>query len=278
MPELPEVETVRRGLAQRILGERMLQVEFARADLRRPMPVAAITALRGRRCTACDRRSKYLLIRFDGVGDPVVIVHLGMSGRVFVEDVHGRSLPPWRLHEHWRMRLGDRLVRYVDPRRFGALDLVDATGLSSHPLLATLGPEPLGEEFDAEYLFAKTRGRKVAIKPLLMDAHVVVGVGNIYASESCFRAGVRPSRAAGRLTRADCAKLVDAVRHVLERSIRAGGTTLRDYVGVAEDSGWFQRELAVYGRAGEPCRVCGAKIRHAVMGQRATYWCPRCQR
>ena len=278
MPELPEVETVRRGLARCITGARLDAVDFARDDLRRPMPVDAVTTLCGRRCVAVERRSKYLLLRFDGAREPVVLVHLGMSGRVFVDALHGRTLPSWRAHEHWRMRFGKLLVRYVDPRRFGTLDLVDASDLASHPLLDALGPEPLGGEFTPEHLFARTRGRKVATKVLLMDAHVVVGVGNIYASESCFRAGVRPSRPAGRLTRAECERLVVAIRSVLKRSIAAGGTSLRDYVGVAEDAGSFQRELAVYDRAGEPCRVCRTPIRRAVLGQRATYWCPRCQR
>ncbi len=277
MPELPEVETVRRGLAERIAGQRLDSVEFSRSDLRWPMPIEAVKGLCGRRCTSVDRRSKYLLLDFDGEDSPVVLIHLGMTGRVFVEELARGEAPPWRLHEHWRMRFGKRLVRYVDARRFGALDVVPRDRLGAHPLLASLGPEPFSAEFDAEYLFARTRKRKVATKVLLMDAHVVVGVGNIYASEACFRAGVRPGRSAGRLTRADCARLVDAVRAVLRASIDAGGTTLRDYVGVAEDSGWFQRELAVYDRAGEPCRVCGTPIRHSVSGQRSTYWCPHCQ-
>lgn len=278
MPELPEVETVRRGLARCITGARLDAADFARDDLRRPMPVDAVAALRGKHCVVVERRSKYLLLRFDGAREPVLLVHLGMSGRVFVDELHGRALPPWRSHEHWRMRFGKLLVRYVDPRRFGTLDLIDAKDLASHPLLAALGPEPLGPGFTPDHLFARTRKRKVATKGLLMDAHVVVGVGNIYASESCFRAGVRPSRPAGRLTREECERLVAAIRGVLKRSIAAGGTSLRDYVGVAEDAGSFQRELAVYDRAGEPCRICKTPIRRAVLGQRATYWCPRCQR
>lgn len=278
MPELPEVETVRSGLARCITGARLDAVDFARDDLRRPMPVDAVMALRGQRCVVVERRSKYLLLRFDGAREPVMLVHLGMSGRVFVDELHGRALPPWRAHEHWRLRFGKLLVRYVDPRRFGTLDLVDANDLASHPLLAALGPEPLGGGFTPEHLFALTRGRKVATKVLLMNAHVVVGVGNIYASESCFRAGVRPSRPAGRLTRAECERLVAAIQAVLKQSIAAGGTSLRDYVGVSEDSGSFQRELAVYDRAGEPCTSCSMPIRRAVLGQRATYWCPRCQR
>jgi formamidopyrimidine-DNA glycosylase len=276
MPELPEVETVRRGLAPLIEGRRVDRVELFRGDLRWPIPVAAVRALRGRTCTGVERRSKYLLLRFDGPGTPVALVHLGMSGRLFLDP--GRDDPPRRDHEHWRMRFGDRLLRYVDPRRFGMLDVTGAAGLPAHPLLAVLGPEPLGPDFGADALFARSRGRKVATKVFLMDASVVVGVGNIYASEACFRAGIRPGRAAGRLGRADCGRLVDAVRAVLGAAIEAGGTTLRDYVGVAEETGYFQRELAVYGRDGAPCPACGTAIRRRILAQRSTFFCPVCQR
>jgi formamidopyrimidine-DNA glycosylase len=220
-----------------------------------------------------------VLLRFDGPGAPVALVHLGMSGRLFLDVLTpaGRE-PEWRTHEHWRMRFGRRLVRYVDPRRFGMLDVVPAAGLPDTPLLARLGPEPLGPEFTPDWLWQRTRGRKVAIKPFLMDAAQVVGVGNIYASEALFRAGVRPRRAAGRLTRKECERLHRAVREVLRAAIEAGGTTLRDYVGVDEGSGWFQRELSVYGLDGQPCSQCGGTIRHTVLGQRATYYCPVCQR
>ncbi len=279
MPELPEVETVRAGLALHLPGRRLVDVALARADLRWPIPADAVRALRGRRCLAVERRSKYVLMRFDGEGLPVALVHLGMSGRLFVDVLDGGVAPPaWRLHEHWRMRFGDRLLRYVDPRRFGMLDVVPADDLATTPLLARLGPEPFDPAVTAEWLFARTRGRKVAIKPFLMNAAQVVGVGNIYASEACFRAGIRPRRAAGRLTRADCIRLVDAVRAVLRAAIDAGGTTLRDYVGVDEGSGSFQRELMVYGRGGQPCRTCGTTIRQLVLGQRATFYCATCQR
>ena len=276
MPELPEVETVRRGLARTIVGLRLEAVELRRQDLRWPIPVAAVRRLRKRTCTTAARRAKYLLLTFDGSHAPTALVHLGMSGRLFVDDAI--AAPAWRKHEHWRMRFGDRLLRYVDPRRFGVLDVAAWSTLGSHPLLAALGPEPLGPDFTAGYLYDKTRGRQLATKPLLMDARTVVGVGNIYASEACFRAGVRPGRAAGRLTRPDCARLVTAVREVLEDAIEAGGTTLRDYVGVDEEHGWFQRALAVYDRAGEPCPRCGGTVRRAVLGQRSTYYCSGCQR
>lgn len=275
MPELPEVETVRRGLSPFVVGRRLLRVEFTRDDLRWPIPVRRVRALCGRTCTGVARRSKYLLLAFDGAPRRAALVHLGMTGRLFVTEGDAGPLRP---HEHWRMHFDGVIARYVDPRRFGALDVVDLDAAGAHPLLAALGPEPLEDGFTAEYLFEHTRGRKVATKTLLMDAKVVVGVGNIYASESCFRAGVRPSRAAGRLSRGDCERLVAAIRAVLGSAIAAGGTTLRDYVGATEGSGFFQQELFVYDRAGEACRVCGSPIRKSVTGQRSTYWCAHCQR
>lgn len=276
MPELPEVETVRSGLAPRLVGRRLGSVTFRREDLRWPIPCEAIAGLAGSDVDDVSRRSKYVLVRFTGPGRPHLLIHLGMSGRLFLdEDV--QEEPEWRLHEHWRMGFGDRLLRYVDPRRFGALDLCDEADLPEHPLLAHLGPEPFDDAFSADYLFGRSRGRTVATKVFLMDAKIVVGVGNIYASEACFHAGVRPSRRAGSLRRTDCERLVESVQGVLAAAIAAGGTTLRDYVGVTEDTGYFQRELRVYGRAGEPCGVCGTPIRSAVLGQRSTFHCPGCQ-
>ena len=279
MPELPEVETVRRGAEPHLVGRRVQHVELRRSDLRWPIPVEAVHGLIGRRCTAVQRRSKYLLVAFDGPGEPVLLIHLGMTGRLFVDVQAPHASPPeWRKHEHWRLDLGDRLLRFVDPRRFGALDVGAGATLGEHPLLADLGPEPLDEPFDAAYLFATTRGRKVATKVLLMDAHVVVGVGNIYASEACWRAGVRPRRRAGSLTRAQCGALVTAIRDVLQAAIAAGGTSFRDYVGVAEDAGFFARQLAVYERDGQACLRCGGMVRRTVDGGRSTYWCAGCQR
>lgn len=279
MPELPEVETVRAGAEPLLRGRRLLAVELRRDDLRWPIPKAGVRALVGRRCTAITRRSKYLLIRFDGAPRPVALVHLGMTGRLIVEPTtRKRPRPEWRLHEHWRWDFGDRLVRFVDPRRFGALDVCDERDLAAHPRLASLGQEPLEPGFDGAFLHRVSRRRRTAVKALLMDAHVLVGVGNIYASEACWRARVRPRRAAGSLTRSECDALATAVRSVLEDAIAAGGTSFRDYVGVAEDAGWFARELAVYERAGEPCPRCGAPVRRTVDGARSTYWCAGCQR
>ncbi|MCA8944414.1 MAG: bifunctional DNA-formamidopyrimidine glycosylase/DNA-(apurinic or apyrimidinic site) lyase [Planctomycetes bacterium] len=279
MPELPEVETVRRGAERCLTGQRLDEAELRRPDLRWPIPTDAVLGLRGRRLTAVDRRAKYLLLRFDGRDRPVAIVHLGMSGRLFVDELAPRARPPeWRKHEHWRMQFGRRLLRFVDPRRFGALDVAPEFDLETHPLLVHLGPEPLGGTFDGDALFRTTRKRKTSIKTLIMDARHVVGVGNIYASEACFLAGVRPRRRASTLTRDDCTRLADAIRSVLTAAIEAGGTTLRDYVGVDEETGYFQRELAVYDRAGAPCVRCDTPIKHVVSGQRSTYYCPTCQR
>lgn len=279
MPELPEVETVRRGAEPHLVGRRLRDVVLRRPDLRWPIPQAAVAALVGRKCTRIDRRSKYLLLHFDGAGAPVALVHLGMTGRFLVEPIAPRGArPDYRLHEHWRMDFGDRLVRFVDPRRFGALDVVDGTALPNHPLLRELGPEPLEPGFDGALLHRATRGRKTAVKVLLMDAHVLVGVGNIYASEACFRASVRPRRAAGSLSRRECDALAAAVQKVLTAAIAAGGTSFRDYVGVAEDAGFFARELAVYEREGQPCPRCRGAIRRTTDGGRSTYWCAGCQR
>ncbi len=279
MPELPEVETVRRGAAAHLVGRRLRAVDLRRDDLRWPIPSAAVRDLVGRTCTEVARRSKYLLLCFDGPRAPVALVHLGMSGRLFVDVRDAQApMPAHRRHEHWRMDFGERLLRYVDPRRFGALDVATAAGLGRHPLLASLGVEPLEPGFDGAFLHAAGRRRRIAVKTLLMDARVLVGVGNIYASEACWRARVRPRRAAGSLTRRECDALACAVRDVLEAAIAAGGTSFRDYVGVAEDAGFFARELAVYERAGEPCRRCGGVVRRTVDGGRSTYWCAGCQR
>ena len=279
VPELPEVETVRRGAEPFLVGRRLASVQLRRKDLRWPIPIEAVQGLAGRRCTAVTRRSKYLLLHFDGESKPVALIHLGMSGRFLVEPMsrtHPR--PPYRTHEHWRMDFGDRLVRFVDPRRFGSLDVIARDDLGSHPRLLSLGQEPLQDGFDGSMLFSASRHRRCATKLLLMDAHVLVGVGNIYASEACWRARVRPRRAARSLTRRECDALAEAVRGVLSAAIAAGGTSFRDYVGVGEDAGFFARELAVYERAGQPCPRCAGVIRRTTDAGRSTYWCAGCQR
>ena len=272
MPELPEVETTRRGIAPVLEGATIASVRVRERRLRWRLAPDFEAALAGRRVLAVARRAKYLLLRTDA---GVLIAHLGMSGsfRVLPADT-----PPL-LHDHVDLVLDSgACVRFNDPRRFGSLHFVPAgEDLAAHPLLARLGPEPLSPGFDGAHLHARARGRRVAIKQFLMDSHVVVGVGNIYASEALFRAGVRPGRAAGRLTRDEYARIAAAVKAVLAAAIDVGGTTLRDYVNADGMPGYFRQKLYVYERAGEPCRTCGATIRHRVQGQRSTYWCAECQ-
>ncbi|MEO0478323.1 MAG: bifunctional DNA-formamidopyrimidine glycosylase/DNA-(apurinic or apyrimidinic site) lyase [Planctomycetota bacterium] len=280
VPELPEVETVRRGLAGHLPGLSLDEVELRRPDLRFPIPVKAVEGLEGLTCREVARRSKYLLLHFEGQTDRdahTAISHLGMSGRIFLEDT-SKGRPDWELHEHWRMHFGRWTARYVDPRRFGMLDVAATQHLERHRLLRSLGPEPLEDDFHGGYLFDITRSRRQGIKVTLMDAKIVVGVGNIYASESCFRAGVRPRRAAGRVTRNECHTLAESIRDVLREAIAAGGTTLRDYTGIDRDAGYFAQKLFVYGREGEPCRHCGSEITKVVTTGRATFYCPTCQR
>ncbi|MGB5103309.1 MAG: bifunctional DNA-formamidopyrimidine glycosylase/DNA-(apurinic or apyrimidinic site) lyase, partial [Steroidobacteraceae bacterium] len=228
-------------------------------------------ALAGRRVLDVRRRAKYLLIELE---HGTLIAHLGMSGSL-------RVLPaeaPLLAHDHYDLLLDSgRCLRFNDPRRFGCLLWTDGDP-EAHPLLAELGPEPLGRAFDLDYLAGKARGRRIAIKQFLMDQHVVVGVGNIYASEALFRAGIDPRRAAGRVSRGRLGQLIEAIRDVLGEAIRQGGTTLRDYVNAEGTPGYFRQKLYVYERAGLPCRRCRTPIRQVVQGQRSTYYCPACQR
>jgi formamidopyrimidine-DNA glycosylase len=217
-----------------------------------------------------ERRAKYILLRFD---TGTAILHLGMSGSLRVLAIGAPTL----LHDHWDIEFeGGALLRFHDPRRFGSLHWTEGDP-QQHPLLAKLAPEPLSPSFDADYLFRKSRRRAVAIKLLLMNSQLVVGVGNIYASEALFRAKISPRRAAGGLNRAHCAALVTAVRAVLSEAIEVGGTTLRDYVDASGVPGYFRQRLYVYERAGEPCRLCATPIKQRVLGARSTYWCPTCQ-
>jgi len=270
MPELPEVETTRRGIEPHLVGHRIEAVTVHQPSLRWPVP-DSVQQLVGARVASVRRRAKYLLIE---VPAGAAIVHLGMSGSLRL--VHPDE--PRRTHDHIELAIDHGgVLRYHDPRRFGCL-LWQSRDEPEHRLLASLGPEPLGERFDAAHLFASTRGKKVAIKVHLMNAQVVVGVGNIYASEALFMAGIRPGTAAGRLSRKQATTLVEAVREVLARSIAQGGTTLRDFVGSDGTPGYFAQQLFVYGRAGEPCRRCDMLISSRVMGQRSTFWCSSCQR
>jgi formamidopyrimidine-DNA glycosylase len=239
--------------------------------LRWPIDAKIENAVRGRRVTRVDRRAKYLLIGSDA---GTLIVHLGMSGslRIVAPDA-----PP-RLHDHWDLVIDSgKVLRFHDPRRFGSLHFATGDPLE-HPLLARLGPEPLSADFDGDYLYRATRKRSVAIKQLIMNSQVVVGVGNIYASEALFRAGISPGRAARRLTRAESQALATAIKRVLAEAIEIGGTTLRDYVNAEGTPGYFAQKLYVYERAKQACRVCKSPIKQRVQGQRSTYWCPTCQR
>ena len=275
MPELPEVETTRRGIEPYLTGRRVLAVMLRRADLRWPVPREISELLPGQRITGVERRAKYLLLH-TAVGS--ALWHLGMSGSL-------RVLPadtPAQKHDHVDVLLepgaghAGQMLRFTDPRRFGSL-LWQARG-EVHPLLAALGPEPLGEGFDGDTLWRASRGHIAAVKTLLMDSHVVVGVGNIYASEALFAARIDPRRAAGSISRARYARLATEVKHLLARAIERGGTTLRDFISPDGKPGYFFRELNVYGHAGTACHVCGKAIRQVTLGQRSTFWCAHCQR
>ena len=279
MPELPEVETVRRHLDAVLPGRQIADVTLQRADLRLPIPVDAMHALTEGTLGPVRRRAKYLLIDVTAPRHPprVLLVHLGMSGRVFMDPE-----PPaeWRKHEHWRLRLTPALwLRYVDARRFGVLDTFAQAQEATHPLLAHLGPEPLDPAWTPAHLRAACAGRQAALKLVLMDQAHVVGIGNIYASEACWRAHLDPHRPAGKLTLRQATTLIAAAREVLLEAIAAGGSTLRDFVGGDEAPGYFQQRLDVYDRGRQPCHRCGpsALIVRTVLGGRATYHCPRCQ-
>ena len=270
MPELPEVETTRHGLAPHVVGRRIETVRLRRPDLRWPIPPEITTLLPGQRIQSIERRAKYLLLH-TAAGS--ALMHLGMSGALRVLDPR----VPAGAHDHYELLLDSgRALRYTDPRRFGCLLWQAPSTL--HPLLAGLGPEPLGPDFDGAHLWRRARGRQAPVKVFLMDQTVVVGVGNIYAAEALFAAGIHPSRAAGRIARERYAALAAAVRAVLGHAILRGGTTLRDFISPDGLPGYFEQELNVYGRVGQPCRRCGAPIRLLRLGQRSSYYCPHCQR
>ena len=286
MPELPEVETTRAGLAPHLLGRRVVTATLRRPDLRWPIAAEIRALLPGQRIDAVRRRAKYLLL---DTAAGSALLHLGMSGSL-------RVLPadtPVRDHDHVDLVLDSgRVLRFNDPRRFGCL-LWQPPG-EVHPLLAGLGPEPLSLEgtfcgasvasdgaaftFNGDYLFARSRGRRVPVKSFLMDQKVVVGVGNIYVAEALFAAGVSPLRAAGKVSRERYRRLADAVQSILTYAITRGGTTLRDFISPDGAPGYFEQELSAYGRGGEACRRCGRALKQALVGQRATVWCGYCQR
>ena len=268
MPELPEVETTRVGIAPHIEGKTLTSWTIREPRLR--WPVVLPVNLRGARISTVARRGKYLIIN---TSRGALIVHLGMSGSLRVLE---QSVAP-RKHDHVDLLLDSGLLlRLNDPRRFGSLHFT-SDDPDQHWLLEKLGPEPLSADFHGGYLFDVSRGRRLAVKGFLMDAGVVVGVGNIYANEALFRAGIRPGRAAGRVSRPRYERLAEAVREVLRAAIADGGTTLRNFVDEQGRPGYFAQSLAVYGRAGEPCVSCGEALVEKRLGGRATIYCRRCQ-
>lgn len=271
MPELPEVEITRAGIAPHVCGQTVAGITIRQRQLRWPVPRALDRELAGQRISDVQRRAKYLLFRADR---GTAILHLGMSGSLRVLRAARNPLP----HDHVDIAFGNgALLRFHDPRRFGCLLWTRDEPLQ-HPLLATLGPEPLQRSFSGHVLHASARGRKVAVKSFIMNSRVVVGVGNIYASEALFRAGIHPRRPAGRVSLARYETLARQIKKVLRAAIRSGGTTLRDFTDSDGVPGYFARALRVYDREGEPCFNCKRPIRQEVIGQRSTYFCPGCQR
>ncbi|MCK8602076.1 bifunctional DNA-formamidopyrimidine glycosylase/DNA-(apurinic or apyrimidinic site) lyase [Desulfoferrobacter suflitae] len=271
MPELPEVETIRRCIAPEITGQTVTRVIVRNAALRWPVPVELARSLPGQRVIAVERRAKYLLIQTEG---GTLIMHLGMSGTLLVR----RNQQPADKHDHLDLVFGNgKILRFNDPRRFGCA-LWTTEPPDQHPLLAALGKEPLEDGLTAQYLYEQSRGRALKIKEFLMNSRIVSGIGNIYANESLFAAGIHPNRAAGRISLKRYERLTNAIKKVLVNALQQGGTTLRDFCDASGKPGYFQLQLMVYDRAGAPCRICGSAIRRIRSGQRSTYFCRMCQR
>lgn len=275
MPELPEVETVVRGLRPHLTGRKFITVEQRRPDLREKLPRQFARRLEGRQVAAIDRRAKYILILLDDGN--VLVVHLGMSGQFVLGDKPNAAAP----HEHLAFTLDDgRVLRFTDPRRFGLMDLIPLAGLAGHRRFAGIGPEPLSAEFTAAALTGTLNGRRGPIKSALIDQKVVAGVGNIYACEALYAAGISPKRKSHTVVRDRADRLVSALKDVLQKAIAAGGSSARDYVNASGEQGWFQAQWAVYDREGQPCPGCdcGGGIRRIVQSGRSTFYCPRRQR
>ena len=271
MPELPEVEITRRGLAAHLTGLSIIDVVIRNGKLRWPIPKNLPRLMRGQTIRSLKRRAKYLLM---DCGSGTLILHLGMSGSLRILPV---GTPPEK-HDHFDLILSNgMLMRLRDPRRFGAV-LWHEGDVAKHPLLASLGVEPLEKDFDAAYLYQATRKRKASIKQCIMDSRIVVGVGNIYANEALFRAGIKPQLAAGKISLPRCAKLVAEIRATLSEAIKQGGSSLRDFVDTSGQPGYFQQHYWVYGRGGEPCRRCGTIIKQIRQGQRSSFYCGTCQK
>jgi formamidopyrimidine-DNA glycosylase len=276
MPELPEVESLRRILARTAIGRTIARAEISEPRLRRRVAPEMVKALAGKKIERISRRAKYLLIELGG--GTTLLVHLGMSGSLTHRGAGFDSKQFAPRHDHVRFLLDDgSALVFNDPRRFGLIKVVPTVELGATPELSGLGPEPLSREFSAEYLAAKARGRSAAIKNVIMDQRIVAGIGNIYASEILFRAGVRPSRRAGKVSRAEAVRIVNEARIVLRAAIGSNGTTFRSYRDSRGRPGRFAERLNVYGRDGKPCPRCSTTIRNVTIGQRASFYCPKCQ-
>jgi len=271
MPELPEVETTCRGIEPLLTGKTVTAVIVRQPKLRWPIPADLASRLVGKQIRDVQRRGKYILIHLLDGG--TLIIHLGMSGSLRVLANSEVALA----HDHVDIQFGQQCLRLRDPRRFGAVLYAEGDGLS-HELLSSLGPEPLSDAFDVDYLYQASRMRQVAIKNFIMNSHIVVGVGNIYASESLFLAGIRPTTKAGRISRDRYVRLVAAIKDVLHKAILQGGTTLRDFANADGLPGYFKQKLNVYDRQGEACNLCDAPIQQKTIGQRSSYYCPHCQK
>lgn len=269
MPELPEVETTRRGIAPHILGRRLHRLTVRQPKLRWPVPADLSSRLQGQTVQSVERRAKYLLL---GMSGGTLLIHLGMSGSLRILTEACAPGP----HDHFDIDFGDCCLRFRDPRRFGAL-LWTTAPAARHPLLAHLGPEPLSDDFNGQYLYSHSQGRRAAVKIFIMDGKVVVGVGNIYASEALFLSGIHPCRPCGRVSLARYQRLASNIKQVLQSAIEQGGTTLRDFHNQAGNPGYFAQRLRVYGKSGDPCPNCGSSIRQRRIGQRSSYFCIKCQ-
>lgn len=273
MPELPEVETTRRALALKLEGRRIARIELRRKSLRWPLPRDFAARVEGRRVLALERRAKYILIRLED--GPVWLIHLGMSGRMQLRQGWPNDIGR---HDHVIFATDEGTsVTFNDARRFGAMDLIAPGALAGHKLLCHLGPEPLGPDFTPESLTESFRGRRTPVKSALLDQHVVAGLGNIYVSEALFRAGIHPERLAGSIAPRRLARLVPAIRDVLNEALAAGGSTLRDYMQPDGQLGYFKTQFRVYDREGEPCPGCGRPVRRITQAGRSTFFCAHCQ-
>lgn len=270
MPELPEVETSRRGIEPHLLNRKIKRIDIRQHKLRWPIPKKLPVLACGRKILSIDRRAKYILLKLENGN---IIIHLGMSGSLRICDP--KTQP--EKHDHIDIIVqGDKALRLRDPRKFGCV-LWTSDAIEQHKLISSLGPEPLSDAFDSDYLYHKARNRSCSIKALIMNSQIVVGVGNIYASEALFRSAINPKRKAGNISKQRISKLVDAIKLTLALAIEEGGTTLRDFTGISGQPGYFAQKLLVYGREGEPCTTCGEPVKQFVQQARSTYYCTRCQ-